>query len=229
MNKANDTVAVSLGISCQTTHQLQRLTDNQSQANTASSTVVTQSSIFDWLICPVESTIALLNQGIPDFTRDSISIRNDHPYWTEYNLYLWHNFQIPHPAKRIFDIDKTFEKEIARWRYLRDQFSSLNPAHTLFVVSNTQNNLATEVFTPSEESQYHFTTSSLDALKQCLAKYFRTGSDNIRLAILTRQDRSSGLNNIDDVTFLPIDSNQWKGSKESWNNWWKKLDLLQPA
>ena len=208
-------------MSCQTTHQLQRLTELQRGTNSPP-VVSAPSGLFDWLICPPESTIDLLEKRIPDFTKSSIHIHKERPYWTEFNLYFWHNFLVTGQGERYIDIDATFDKEITRWRYLRDRFAALDPAHTVFVISNTQNNLETEVFDESERDQYHFTKAGMDALCRSLADYFRTKKDNIHLEIVTRPELSQGLETTGRVNFLPPDQNQWKGSKQSWNNWWQQ-------
>jgi len=213
---------ISLGISCQTTHQLRRLTNLQPDSGT-----VVPSGLFDWLICPVESTINLLNRGIPDYTKDSIQIRNGYPYWAELNIYFWHYFRVGDQHVHQIDIDATFEKELQRWRDKRERFAALDPEQTIFVISNTQNNLELEVFDKSERDQYYFTAQIVDNLRQCLAAYFRTTADNIHLEVVTRKNRSSGLNESDSINLFPLDHNQWKGSKQSWDKWWEKLHLTQ--
>jgi len=98
----------------------------------------------------------------------------------------------------------------------------------VFIISNTQNNLETEVFDKSEHDQYHFTNTELDALRHSLAEYFCTKANDIHLEIVTREERSSGLEargvTKKGVSFLPLDQNEWKGSKQSWNKWWQQLN-----
>ncbi len=218
---------VSLGMSCQTTHQLRRLTNLQPKAVNTSPRFTAPSGLFDWLICPPASTIRLLNQRIPDFSKSSIAIRKGRVYWEEFNLYFWHNFLVSDHQSRRVSIDATFEQEIVRWRYLRDRFSALDPARTLFVVSNTQNNLQEEVFDESEHAEYHFTDTLLDSLEQSLARYFCTTTNDIHLQVVTRKGRSRGLDDAALVTFLPLDHNEWKGSNQSWDQWWQLLTAPQ--
>lgn len=225
MSKTRNKTLVSLGISCQTTHQLRRLTNAPQQAVHASSDISAPSGLFDWLICPVESTINLLDQRIPDFSKSDIRIHKGRAYWANFDLYLWHSFFATDQEHRYVDINKTFEQELARWCYLRDRFSVLDPAHTVFVISNTQNNLETEVFDKSERDRYHFTGSMPAKLRQSLAGYFKTNTNNIHLQVVTHKERASGLDNISQLSFLPTDNNEWKGSKQSWDQWWQQLDL----
>jgi len=214
---------VSLGLSCQTTHQLRRLVSSEQDTEFCPE-LLAPSGPFDWLICPPASTIDLLKKRIPKFSKNSIQLRNGRPYWGEFNIYFWHNFLVTDQSGRYVDIEATFEKELERWSYLSDQFAALDPAETMFVISNTQNNLETEVFDESEHDQYHFTGAEPGALSRSLAEYFHTEEDKIHLEIVTRQDRSSGLNPGKTVSFLPLDQNEWKGSKQSWNQWWQQLD-----
>jgi len=85
--------------------------------------------------------------------------------------------------------------------------------------------LATEVFDDSEHDKYHFTNTGLDALTQSLAQFFSTQECKIHLQIVTRKERSEELSNEKKVSYLPLDQNEWKGSKNSWNNWWQQLEL----
>ena len=214
MRQVRNKTMVSLGMSCQTAHQLRRLKHPGSD---------TPSGLFDWLICPLASTIKLLNHQIPDFSLSDIKIRKGRAYWAEFNLYFWHSFYITEADGRRFSIEETFEQELMRWRHLRDRFSALDPTKTVFVVSNTQNNLHGEVFDDSELDQYHFTDTDINHLTQSLATYFRTHTDEINLQVVTRAERSSGLSDNTSITFLPMDHNEWKGSKSSWDLWWQQL------
>lgn len=152
-------------------------------------------------------------------------MHKNRPYWAEFNIYFWHNFLVTNKENRHVNINETFEQEINRWRYLRDRFSNLDPTRTVFVISNTQNNLEFEVFDETEIDQYHFTASVPDDLKHSLAKYFGTTINNVHLQVLTRKARFSGLNDNGLVKFLPVDNNEWKGSKKSWDQWWQQLRL----
>lgn len=214
MNQIKNKTMVSLGMSCQTTHQLRRLKNPDAEA---------PSGLFDWLICPPASTIKLLENEIPDFSKNDIRIHKDRAYWPEFNLYFWHSFFMSEPDGRRLSVGETFEVELQRWRYLRDRFSRLDPKQTAFVLSNTQNNLKGEVFEESELDQFYFTDTVINDLRQSLASYFKARTDAINLRVITRPERSSGLEDDTSVTFLPLDHNEWKGSKSSWDVWWQEL------
>ncbi|OED38041.1 hypothetical protein AB833_21285 [Chromatiales bacterium (ex Bugula neritina AB1)] len=208
-------------MSCQTTHQLRRLTGQESDSGPTA-----PSGLFDWLICPLASSIALLDKQIPDFSRNQIQVQKGRAYWPKFNLYFWHSFLVKGETTHQVDIDANFEAELRRWRHLRDRFSELDPRHTIFVVSNTQNNLETEVFEQSEQDQYLFTGKLLDQLKHSLGNYFKTTSYAIQLEVLSRESRMSATDGLPTpVTYLPTDHNEWKGSRKSWDNWWDKLNL----
>lgn len=224
MSKAKRKTLISLGMSCQTTHQLRRLTHSEQNTTLDSSGMVAPSGLFDWLICPPASTIELLKQRIPDFTKKSINIQKGRVYWPEFNLYFWHGFLVTDQENRRVGIKETFEQELTRWRYLRDRFSAIDPTQTVFVISNTQNNLKTDVFYESELDQYHFTETALNELRQSLAMYFNTTTQHIQLEVLTRRERIGDLKDTSLVNFLPLDHNEWKGSNLSWDKWWQQLN-----
>ncbi len=212
---------VSLGMSCQTTHQLRRLTSAESQQTTTQ--IAALSGPMDWLICPPHSTIQLLKHRFPDFTKDDIQIRKGRAYWSEFNLYFWHSFLVDDGEQRQVCIDKTFENELSRWRYLRDRFSTLNPTQTVFVLSNTQNNLRTEVFRETEQNQYRFTPELLEELHWSLAGFFSTAISNIHLEVITRTDLTDNIESCAYGYLLPHDQHEWKGSNKSWDQWWHQL------
>ncbi len=219
----NGKVLISLGMSCQTAHQLRRLAALDSELNNNESALKVQSGIFDWLICPPLSVVSLLNNNIPDFTRQDLIIQNNRPYWPDHRLYFWHNFTDGKGRARQVHIDKNFEDELTRWRYLRDKFQALNPANTIFVISNIQNNLETEVYEPSEHDQFQFTPAVIEQLEHSLAAFFGTTIGQNNLQVVTRHDRSKGLISRENTTLFPIDQNEWKGPKQPWSFWWQKL------
>lgn len=208
-------------MSCQTVHQLRRLV--HSHLNHSLQPFTALSGPLDWLICPPQSTIQLLSHRFPDFTKNGICLRKDRAYWPQFNLYFWHSFLVDDGEHRHVDINTTFENELARWQYLSRRFSSIDPTQTVFVLSNTQNNIQTEIFSAREQDQYHFTPALLEELHRTLAEFFATTTHNIHLEVLTRQDR---MHNAEDSTYgylLPIDHNEWKGSNRSWDRWWHQL------
>lgn len=212
---------VSLGMSCQTVHQLRRLASSDFRAS--SPLIDAQSGPLDWLICPPQSTIQLLNQKFPDFTRNNILIRKGRAYWRHFNLYHWHGFLVTDGQQRYVDINETFDHELSRWKYLSHRFSTINPRQTVFVLSNTQNNLRSEVFSQEETDQYHFTPALLDELHHSLANYFSTTTSNIHLEVLTRRERMQDVDSSQQAYLLPRDNNEWKGSNQSWDRWWHHL------
>lgn len=220
MSRDNKTL-VSLGMSCQTIHQLHRLAGNDSSS--AAPRITTLSGPFDWLICPPQSTVNLLNKKLPNFTKECISIKKGRAYWQDFNLYLWHSFLVGDGEKRSVNIEEKFEYELSRWQYLSRRFSTVDPRQTIFVLSNTQNNLQYEVFSEKEEDQYHFTPALLEELHHSLSAFFNTTTDNIHLEVITSRERMHHVESSTHGYLLPKDSNAWKGSNESWDSWWHQL------
>ncbi len=201
---------ISLGMSCQTAHQLARYSVEFPNDATFIK------SPFDWLICPPSSAASWLDSGLEDFFVDDISTTKDHPFWEKYQFWFWHGF-----TKRIGDarelrISETGLRELKKLEHQRAEFRNLNPKTTQFFISNTQNNLAMDVFSSDEISLFHFTNESILELYQSLNTYFNAP---IQLHVITTEERSD-LNSINqvEVLILPKERSEWKGCDDSWNN-----------
>ena len=201
----------SAGISCQTALQLARFARRQP------ADVTFVKGPLDWWICPPESLAHWLNAGLPDFKRKEICVRRGSAWWERFDIFFWHGFQtIPEPARPpCVDIDTSFDRELSKLAYLRHKFLSLDPATTLFFISNTQNNLDTAVFKTFEEEQYYFTEDVLQALIDSLNRFFRVP---IKLHCVTRSDRATqSLLNRDCVSVIDSDRSEWFGDDIAWD------------
>ena len=156
-----------------------------------------------------------------DFSIEEISQKRDHAYWSDQGFWFWHGFYQKSEAGRSLNIQITAERELEKLRYQREQFRNLNPANTLFVISNTQNNLATDVFKPNEDHLFHFNDKAIEELRNNLDRYFNATT---QLHVVTRKDRSIFTRaNQSQTHLLPIEQTEWKGCDADWDTLLSKL------
>lgn len=201
----------SAGISCQTALQLNCFATKQP----ADITFV--KGPFDWWICPPENLAHWLNAGMPDFKCKEICVRRGSAWWERFDIFFWHDFYtIPEPGQPSYvNIEINFDRELSKLAYLRYKFRSLNPATTLFFISNTQNNLDTAVFKDYEKDRYYFTEDILQTLVDSLNCFFRAP---IKLLCVTRSDRAAkSLLNKDCVSVIDSDQSEWFGDNTVWD------------
>ena len=206
---------VSLSLSCQTAHQLAHFCDVNPDKATF------QKGPFDWLICPPENAAKWLNAGLPDFEKDEITIHRNRAYWERFGFWFWHGFMTKADDEHRLEIEQNAARELAKLAYQRKQFRSLDPAKTVFVASNTQNNLSTDVFKPGEESHFHFTHGTKERLRKSLETFFDAP---VNLHTITRPDRSDeSLIGNPKVHHLPSEDSEWKGAAPDWDAVLKKI------
>ncbi len=200
---------VSLGMSCQTTHQIARFAiENPERATHIKGP-------FDWLICPANALVSWLEDDLQDFREQEITVERDHAYWPRHGLWLWHWFYTHKDDDRILDIDRNFSREISKLENVRERFSNCDPANTVFFFSNSQNNLSDEVFLKSETSLYHLTPPIMTTLETRLSDFF---DEAVNVQWISRTDRldpicADGKN----VHLLPNEPSQWKGCNADWD------------
>ncbi|MEE9315440.1 MAG: hypothetical protein V3V02_12405 [Rhizobiaceae bacterium] len=200
---------VSLGISCQTAHQLARFTNEHSDPASF------QKGPFDWLICPVLSAAEWLDNGLIDFTQNEITIARNHAYWPKFGFWFWHGFYTKSDTERKLKIYQNTPREQEKLAYQRAQFQNLDPQNTIFIISNTQNNLLGEVFKEGEESLFHFTNDHINKLQSSLDRYFGTP---INLKIITREHRADkALLDQANTYILSAETSDWKGENKDWD------------
>lgn len=200
---------VSVGSSCQTAHQLARFAkENPDKANF-------QKGPFDWLICPPEHAVEWLNSGLSDFELDEFEMRRERAFWNRHDIWFWHGFSSKAEGEAIIDIERHFDRERAKLDYQRQQFSQLDPAQTVFVTCNAQNNLSTEVFHPHEMDKVEMNAQRKHALQEALGGFFNAPAE---LVVVSRMDRlHTELHSRPDVHFQFHDASHWKGHDESWD------------
>lgn len=206
---------VSIGHSCQSAHQLARFAQQYPDQ------VAFKKGPFDWLICSPEAACSWLESGLEDFQPDEITNHRDHAYWAKHKFWFWHGFIEKTEGAPYLDIAGTMQREYSKLAHQRRMFETLDPQSTVFVTSNTQNNLEDEVYRPDEADRFFFTDKHFDQLKDALSRYFQSEVD---LKLISRPDRiSNPLTNHPDVRLLEPEPSQWKGSDENWDKALKSL------
>lgn len=200
---------VSLGMSCQSAHQLARFAVENPEI------VTFKKGPFDWLICPADSSISLLDSKLDAPQLTELEIRRNHVFWPRHDLWFWHGYMKRKGDLRELALEETFEREAAKFANQRAQFLALDPTRTLFIISNTQNNLIGDVFDSNEIDRVTFDANRLLSLKASLTNLFRSP---INLAAVSRKDRFTGdFPDGIDVQLLSSDDSEWKGDDAQWN------------
>ena len=171
-----------------------------------------------------------------DFERGEVTIRRGSTaWWKRFDIYFWHGFYTQ-PAqlwwqrignrfrsliyaqtwhKSYLDIEANFARELSKLAYGRERFRSLDPATTLFFISNTLNSLATDVFAAGEEARYHFSEASLQTLSESLKRFYGVP---VRLHCVTRCDRATAsMLSKANVSVLTPDQSIWTGDDKAWD------------
>ena len=204
---------ISLGMSCQTAHQLRVNQPMLEKYGIPAGAVF--SNYFDWLICPPNSAAHLLESGMPRFTRDDITLKAQ-PFWNDYELYFWHEFR----NNNIVDIDEHFEFAQQKFDYLREKFSKLRHYKRLVcILSNTQGNLP-QVHDETGELDFIFDDAKIQRLKTALENYL---SRNVEILVVTNKDRFEGSAGKGyEIEFMDNDETEWKGDDNAWENCLKR-------
>jgi hypothetical protein len=198
---------VSLGMSCQTALQinhgiplLRTLLDDD--------TISLRACPFDWLIAPVESVIRLLQSG-EFYPRSPADISINHrPYWQAANVYYWHEFKNGYSSEEFATVGQKYAHTAENLRWVAKS------RRTLFLVSNTQNNLVDDM--PKVGTvDFVIRGSSLAALNAQLRACFHR---DFHLALVTYPDRY--IDDVDQkyfsVEFIDKDESEWEGSFHNW-------------
>ena len=202
------TTLASLGMSCQSAHQLARFAETRND-------VLFQKGPIDWLICPPDSLTHWLDAGLPSFSAGEIEERREHAYWPRFDFWFWHGFYTRKDEMRLLEIPDNEDRELEKLEYQRNRFSALNPMTTLFVWSNSQNNLFPDVFRQDEAKHYRLTDARIERIEESLDQYF---GNECRVLFVTRDDRCdpSALSRAN-VFVLPEEQSEWKGADQDWN------------
>lgn len=198
MSAAGSNLAVvSLGVSCQSAMQIERHIARMPElagvdVSSALFDGFEKSGFpFDWRIQPAGSfhKQATARQFFPSTPEDLVPRRGEigetaPPLWVGMDCHFWHDFGTKYPYWDVLDAwDKTQEKHIGRIA----KFLELGAKRTIFVLSNTQNNL----WRVSELTglDFSFDASAIKSVRSSLELLFP--KHEIELVVVTTEERSS--------------------------------------
>ena len=206
---------ISLGISCQGARQIRK---NLDLLSTLTGVEMRHSShFFDSLIAPVDGISALLRDGFPMFDRADIADGPGHPTWQPYGLRFLHHFRDRTGVEA--DIDAYFARDQSKFAHLRYKLFALRDVPNLiFIVQNTQNNLAT-VAPGIGLASIAFDAGGVAGLGEAVAGFLGRPHPMI---ILSYPDRIGDLDPAA-VHLLTPDDSEWEGDKVQWQSVFRRV------
>lgn len=203
---------VSLGMSCQTTWQIQSNAPLLAALLRIPEPFAQGGMPFDWLISPPASTAGMLAAHCLFPGRAEDLKLNFAPWWPAHNVYYWHDFKSPEGS---YDLAAGFPQETAKYQYLLNKFAGLACVERrIFVISNTQNNLdqvAQATGTISDR------IAAADIVDLCAAtdRFFAAASEYVVVSYADRLDKAVDRKNIKTYQ-LVRDTSDWQGDITQW-------------
>ena len=230
--RPTDLVLVSVGITCQTAHQLARYADQHRDAHGG---VAFRKGPFDWIAVPPAIGAAWLDAGFDAFGEGEIIGRDGRAWFDRRRVGYWHGFRRkPRPddppvadddhgpgAGKVLDIPYAFERELSKFEYQRDVFRDFDPTRTLFVTGNGQHNAAGEIYRGEDEVLAHMDEAGFDALQGALDRFF--GAPTMLAAVVHEERATPGLMTRENVRSVAHDVSAWQGDDADWD---RALDPL---
>jgi len=221
--KSDGVSVVGLGMSCQTAWQMQLNADLFAEKFQKTGDTVT--GYFNWLISPALSTAAMLRDGIPSFEREDVVAQKGTASYERYGVLYWHDFGADDTAglgagdsaaDNTLDIDGRFPQMREKWDFLSARMRDIVKAErVLFVWSNTQNNLTTEVAPYGLDIK--LTEERAKTLMEAAECY---AGCQARFLFLTYPDRWSPWRPSERamVVELQPDASEWMGDNGQWRD-----------
>lgn len=204
------TVIVPLGISCQTAHQIERA--QGVIAEITNEIFVPETTPFDWRIVGAGDLERMIAENNPYPASADELVGTKRPYWPSRRCHFWHD-----PAG-------DFAAFTAKQAHLWETWGRIGRfERKVFILSNTQNNLAEKAKDPGGfEPRLH--TYPVIALAHVLAQRF----ERPELHVVTRKPLFDGLDLLAHharelkgvklgMHFVEPDSSQWHGDNELWD------------
>lgn len=192
---------VSLGISCQTAHQLRTHKNHLGE-------LTELRTPFDWLYCPIKSVIKMVSSGTFFPVHPHEFDGHHRPYWSMMDVHFWH--------ESVADWSRASEKAMhvhRNWQSISDS------ARKVFLVSNTQNNVASNLTSPpwrAERRAYPpmdtaIHQDDLTMLHSVLAESF----GRVELHVVTNERDLQPVDSVSVHHFQP-DKTIWQGDDVAW-------------
>ena len=217
----SDLVLASVGITCQTAHQLARYADEHEG-------VSFRKGPFDWLALPPPIVAGWLDAGLDPFGEGDIEVREGRPWYARREVGFWHNFrrkpregevigpeQDMRGTTKMLDVDYAFERELSKLNYQIGIFRTFDPSRTLFVTGNAQNNAAGDIYKGEHEHEASFTKAGIDALQGALDRFFGA---RCMLGVVAHEGRvEADLLARENVVSVPHHAADWHGDDGDWD------------
>lgn len=194
----SDTAIVSLGVSCQTAHQL-RINQSVAAGLTGEDMAVVRTP-FEWMLTPLDSLVAMIRAG--EYFPYSLQELDwcVHPYWSRYDCFFWHeDIAFAHPTRFHMRFLRATERLESTARMRR----------RIFIVSNTQNALE-GVAEEAGGFDYSIDDARLDTLQAALDERF--GPSELYAIGYPHTMTATG----DRAFYLAIDESSWTGDQDQW-------------
>ena len=186
---------VSLGLSCQTSHQLRR------QLPLLQPDYVIDAMYFDYVITPFETLLAILAGAFPALSLPAqITPLLGHAWWKAQGMFFPHDFRAGLMGGAL-DIEANFARSAARLGHLREKFLALDQAaeRLVFVLGNGQADLGFFAGSAARRQVlFGFTRARIAACRDVLAR--RYGSRFVRLVVVESAESASGDWRLDQVS-----------------------------
>lgn len=203
----------SIGMSCQTRHQIDRFAISPSGRAAG---IEARTGPFDWLITPPLRMARFLDAGLPCYRPGSVIERGGRAFWTTPGFPAFHAFRVKNEHEDRLDIEATFDVMCEKFMAQREKFLNTDVTRTSFVLGNTQNNLAGEVYGEQDSHEYRFDSGKIDALEASLNRLFQA---QCKLIVVSRKDRFDGDAAGDPrVRIIEKDDSEWKGDAAVWQD-----------
>jgi len=223
------TAVVSLGMSCQTTVQLDDHAELIARA-VGDATLKPSSMLFDNIVCHPSSAVTMLRTDtfLPA-SKDELKLLRG-ALWMEHNVYFRHECTLrkSHPIEYLtgrVNLSRGYRDLAGKFAHLAGKFRKLSQLERLiFVMSNTQNDLTYY----HEEAGIEPVVSSeaIEQLCDATDQYFGRRCEYVFVTYDSRligmPDRA-GLN----VIKLVPDSSEWAGDHAQWRTMFERC--LSPA
>jgi hypothetical protein len=214
-----DLAVASVGISCQTSFQIEA---NQTLIRKLSGAALEHHATpFDSIYCSARSAAIMIHDGIYYPTDAGELTGNKKPFWTSRGVYFWHS---------KFD---DFEKFTSRARHLDESWARIRDAQRrVFIISNNQNNITRSLIEADREPiECRLVWKDVFRLFGVLARRF----GQVELHVVARPEGFEKLISTDVLMpwadgripitphKIPKDASQWAGDVRNWAEIFKRI------
>lgn len=210
------TAVVSLGASCQTARQI-RLHAGLLSARLGEA-LEPRSFPLDWMFCPPDAAARLLasEARVPETPGELVAAQR--PFWPRHGVWLWHDPMDEDGAA------ESFEEMRARMARRWERFVALRALkRRVFVVSNTQNNLARVPDIAPQRLDFRFTAARMRALADAVHGLFgEAGTELLFVGYAARvgeDAKESGFK----LALIEPDGSDHEGDERQWGRVFERM------